>query len=181
MYISVVYLLPFLFQLVFSLPHPLSERSVSNGPVIGSNFPDPAFIQQKGTYWAFSTTSGGKNVPIAKSSDFKKWSIINRDALPKENLPAWTTGNIWAPDVIKLVWLPYAQASTCGLILTIIQPNGRFVLYYSATTKKDTSKHCIGAATSLRVDGPYVSDSDEPLACDLPYGLYPLLSPPLRC
>ncbi|KAI4137119.1 MAG: hypothetical protein L6R39_007468, partial [Caloplaca ligustica] len=151
MYLPRVSLLSILFELVLSIPHPVSKRRISAGPVIASNFADPAFIQLDGISWAFSTTSGGKNVPIAKSTDFNKWEIIDRDALPKENLPPWTTGNLWAPDVIQL-------------------PNGAFVLYYSGTSKKDTSKHCIGAATSTSIDGPYVSSSDEPLACPLKDG-----------
>lgn len=103
MYLPRVSLLSILFELVLSIPHPVSKRRISAGPVIASNFADPAFIQLDGISWAFSTTSGGKNVPIAKSTDFNKWEIIDRDALPKENLPPWTTGNLWAPDVIQLV------------------------------------------------------------------------------
>lgn len=103
MFSSHMSLLSLFYTLALSLPHTLSKREISDGPVIASNFADPAFIQLNDTYWAFSTTSGGKNVPIAKSSDFNKWDIVDRDAFPTENLPAWTTGGIWAPDVIELV------------------------------------------------------------------------------
>ncbi|KAL8824617.1 MAG: hypothetical protein Q9170_008096 [Blastenia crenularia] len=128
--------------------HPFYKRGISDGPVIASNFADPAFIQVNETYYAFSTTSDHKNVPIATSTDFNNWAIADIDAFPTSNFPSWTTGGIWAPDVVQL-------------------PGGTFVLYYSGTSKDDTSKHCVGAATSPSVTGPYVSSSGEPLACDL--------------
>lgn len=136
---------------VSSFAHPFQKRGISDGPVIASNFADPAFIEVDDTFFAFSTTSNGKSVPIATSSDFNNWEITDKDALPKESLPAWTTGNIWAPDVIQL-------------------PNGKFVLYYSATSKNDTSKHCVGAATSSDVQGSYLPLNDEEFACPLKQG-----------
>ncbi|KAL8993274.1 MAG: hypothetical protein Q9188_007373, partial [Gyalolechia gomerana] len=136
---------------VSSFAHPFQRRGISDGPVIASNFPDPSFVKLGDTFYAFSTTSNEKNVPIATSTDFNNWAITDRDALPKENLPAWTTGNIWAPDVMQL-------------------SNGKFVLYYSGVSKKDTSKHCVGAAMSSDVKGPYIPPNDDEFACPLDKG-----------
>ena len=44
------------------------------------------------------------------------------------------------------------------------------MLYFSASTVADTSKHCIGAAVSKSVLGPYVPTSDSPLFCPLSQG-----------
>jgi beta-xylosidase len=44
-----------------------------------------------------------------------------------------------------------------------------FIMYFSAAAANDTSKHCVGAATSWSVTGPYVPESD-PLACPLQQG-----------
>lgn len=80
-----------------------NKRGIS-GPVIASNFPDPSFIEVNGHFYAFSTNSGGKHVPVAQSSDFAAWSLMNVDALPK--VGAWSNGqNVWAPDVIRRVRL----------------------------------------------------------------------------
>ncbi|KAK4921030.1 hypothetical protein LTR28_012816, partial [Elasticomyces elasticus] len=87
------------------------------------------------------------------------WSIVRdggdggaqRDALP--DLPDWVYGpssNVWAPDVNEL-------------------DDGSYVMYFSATTAADTSKHCVGAATSRDILGPYTA-LPTPLFCDLARG-----------
>lgn len=81
---------------------PLGKRGIT-GPVITSNFPDPSIVKgTDGKWYAFSTTSGGKHVPVATSSDFVTWTVTGKDALPK--VGEWSTGsNVWAPDVIQRV------------------------------------------------------------------------------
>lgn len=151
-----MYFLYSLFVLVFyfclpSLSFPFSKRTISNGPAIASNFPDPAFLEVDGTFYAFSTTSGKRNVPIATSPSFAtNWTILrNHDALPK--LPSWTTGNIWAPSITRL------------------PSNGLFVLYFSGTARASRSNHCVGAATSRTITGPFLPHP-TPLICDLKAG-----------
>ncbi|KAG8530108.1 uncharacterized protein KY384_005590 [Bacidia gigantensis] len=131
------------------LPWPnLEQRELSNGPVIPSNFPDPALITVDGIYYSFSTNSGGLHIPTATSPDFKSWTVTGTDALPK--LPSWATGNVWAPDVVQVA-------------------DGTFVLYFAATTSQDPSKHCVGTATSSNVEGPY-TPNDIIFACPLKQG-----------
>lgn len=136
-------------------PH-IQKRGTPNGgrfvdhSVINSNFADPSFIQEGDTYYAFSTTNG-VNVPVAKSSSFLSgWSIQDKqDALP--TVGKWSNGqNVWAPQVTKL-------------------SNGKFVMYYSATSTDKSGHHCVGAATSDTVDGPY-QPVDTALACPLAQG-----------
>lgn len=121
------------------------------------NFPDPAIIEVGGTFYAFSTQSGGVNVPIARSDDLTSMALLKtpdgtlKDAMP--TLPSWTNKanpGIWAPDVIQLA-------------------DGSFVLYFSATSDKGNQKHCIGAATSQSVTGPFIP-TDHELACPLDMG-----------
>ena len=125
---------------------------------------------------------GNVHIQMAESTDFENWSIVTnadgsqKDALP--TLPSWVdggnsntvstnhykTGHImanlasttnkslqWAPDVIKL-------------------DDGSFMMYYSATTKQDTAKHCIGAAKASSVTGPYKPVSNQALICPLAQG-----------
>lgn len=42
-------------------------------------------------------------------------------------------------------------------------------MYFSASTSQDTSKHCVGAATSSSITGPYTPEQN-PLACPLDQG-----------
>ena len=65
------------------------------------NFPDPAFIKVGDIFYAFATTNGKQNVPVATSKDFANWDITGEDALPE--VPNWSRGSIWAPDVVQLV------------------------------------------------------------------------------
>ncbi len=77
-------------------------QSSTSGPVIASNFPDPAVISVDGYYYAFSTSSGTMKVPWARTAGDGKWAIGGTDALPAPG--AWSTGkDIWAPDVVQLV------------------------------------------------------------------------------
>ena len=74
-----------------------------SGPqlVIKDNFPDPSFIERNGAYFAFSTQNGKANVPVAFSQDFQSWELTALDAMP--DMPAWASGDFWAPDVTKIV------------------------------------------------------------------------------
>ncbi|TFK47469.1 glycoside hydrolase family 43 protein [Heliocybe sulcata] len=116
---------------------PLEKRGIT-GPVISSNFPDPSILQVGGTWYAYSTTSGGKNVPMQTSSDFVHWSPVSTDALP--NVGAWSSGGVWAPDVIQL-------------------HDGSYVMYYAGAVAGNTKYHCIGVATASNPQGPF-----QPLA-----------------
>lgn len=123
-----------------------------SGPVIKANFPDPCVINVDDAWWTFSTNSGGINIQVASSPDFQTWTIhAGQDALP--TLPAWvntSAPNTWAPDVNLL-------------------DNGTYIMYFSATTTQDYTKHCIGAAYSDVVQGPYTPVADV-LYCPLAEG-----------
>ncbi|KAI5246613.1 Arabinanase/levansucrase/invertase [Aureobasidium subglaciale] len=147
-------------------PEPLNDQvSLSKRATIDlaitANFPDPSIIKVNGTWYAFATHTRGTNIKIqvAKSSNFEDWSIIKNadgsqfDALPV--LPVWVRmANYltWAPDVQQL-------------------DDGSFIMYYSATTaaRPDGSKHCVGAATSPSILGPYTGLPDA-LFCPLSKG-----------
>ncbi|KAJ9664314.1 hypothetical protein H2198_000243 [Neophaeococcomyces mojaviensis] len=143
--------------------HPLKNNFASlHGPHITSNFPDPCIVfhVESNTTYAFATTnikthdpSHGRphvNVQVASSSDNSTWKMNPHvDALPRTHLAPWQTGNgVWAPDVKQL-------------------PSGRWLLYYADSLAFAPASHCIGAATSDVITGPYTPLPD-PLIC--PYG-----------
>ncbi|EXJ79659.1 hypothetical protein A1O3_07939 [Capronia epimyces CBS 606.96] len=142
-------------------PEPLPTSSAAGGPstnpfasVIGplveTNFADPGIIHVDGVSYAFATNNRGVgadmiHVQIATSTDNQTWTLLtHHDALPQ--IGAWETGaRVWAPDVVQL-------------------DDGSFVLYYTDALVTTPAFHCVGAATSLNVLGPYVP-LDSPLAC----------------
>ncbi|KAJ5746174.1 arabinan-endo 1-5-alpha-L-arabinase [Penicillium odoratum] len=119
---------------------------------IDSNFPDPCVIQTNDGYYAFATNGNGVNVQVASSSDFSSWDLMSgTDAMPGP-FPSWIASSpaIWAPDVIQ-------------------RADGTFVMYFSAASSEDSSKHCVGAATSTSITGPYTPENSA-LACPLDQG-----------
>ena len=159
-----VLVLPLLPQSVLALPQwggQPSEPVYEKGPVITTNFPDPCIVEYEGMWYSFATDTSNNgivtNIQIAQSPDFNTWSLIlnpdgsQRDAL--STAPAWvnmTTLNTWAPDINRF-------------------DDGSFIMYYSATALQDFTKHCVGAATSATILGPY-SPLSTPLACNLVIG-----------
>ena len=132
-----------------------STSAAGSGAVIASNFPDPCIEQSHdGTWYAFSTHSDIVNIQMASSPDFKTWTLHEgHDALP--NVPAWAVANphakTWAPDVN-------------------LMPDGKgWIMYFAALSKKHPKRHCIGAATSKIIRGPYQPHHNA-IVCDLQSG-----------
>ncbi|OJJ31261.1 hypothetical protein ASPWEDRAFT_118931 [Aspergillus wentii DTO 134E9] len=120
--------------------------------VLDTNFPDPSLIKTHDGFYSFATSGNGVNAQIAFSSDFTTWELQKgKDALPGP-FPEWVAEkpSIWAPDVAEL-------------------DDGSFVMYFSATAKGNSSKHCVGTATARSVTGPY-TPNDKPLACPIEKG-----------
>jgi beta-xylosidase len=93
------------------------------------------------------------------STDFINWQLVlNDDGTEKDSLPVtgtWvnmTTANTWAPDIVQL-------------------DDGSFIMYYSATSMASPggAHHCVGAASSKTILGPYVP-LNSTLACPLAQG-----------
>lgn len=123
--------------------------------VIRKDFPDPELLDVGGTYFAYATNSGKKNIQLATSSALTgPWTQL-ADAMPTKHLPGWVgedqsgMRHIWAPDVIK-------------------RDDGRFVMYYAAFHAR-YRHHCVGAAISDRPTGPFTSTGPEPLICGKHY------------
>ncbi|KAJ5098317.1 hypothetical protein N7532_005318 [Penicillium argentinense] len=119
---------------------------------LDTDFADPSVIRTDDGYYAFGTAGNGVNVQVATSSDFGSWELQSgTDAMPGP-FPSWIAESpaIWAPDVIQ-------------------RDDGTFVMYFSAASADDNSKHCIGAATSSSITGPY-TPGDSALACPLDQG-----------
>lgn len=133
---------------ISTIPEPTPLPKV--GPVISTNFQDPSLMQFNGTYYAIAGANGNPpniNVQLATSTDFSTWTVAyGYDVLP--TLGSWATkpGHVWAPDLNQL-------------------PDGSFIIYYSATTKGHPKQHCVGAAISKTVAGPYIP-LDTTIACD---------------
>jgi hypothetical protein len=119
---------------------------------LDKNFPDPSLVLDPttGTYYSFATAGNGHQIQVAaKFRRESSWKLL--DIEPMTKVGSWAENHdIWAPDVQYIA-------------------NHSWVMYYSAPAAKDKTKHCVGAATSNDVSGPY-TPRDDYIACDLAAG-----------
>lgn len=118
-------------------------------PVIRTNFPDPFILKVEDTYYAYSTNSNSRNVPLATSEDLVNWTI-GRDALPA--LPRWVNlsrPDVWAPEVLRI--------------------GDEYLMYYTARDRA-SGRQCIGLAVSDSPAGPFRDRSEAPFICQVDEG-----------
>lgn len=121
-------------------------------PVIDRNMPDPFVLDTGERYYLYSTTNINDNYPYATSDDLVTWEQQG-DAMPR--LPGWANGNTWAPEVTR---------TSAG-----------YVMYFTArapgmTRPDGAGAQCVGVGFSEDPGGPFVSEADEPLVCQLDLG-----------
>lgn len=175
------------------------EESKHYGPfirkAIQANFPDPTILHHDdGTWYAFATNNaagvlkyhnhslapsnaslhtlnyGKANVQMATSDDFVNWNVASLKNQPLPTTGKWTERHLPGKSL-------YPRISTTWAPSVIRRDDGKYVLYYSATTggrnptPKHPHPHCIGAAVSKDTSpaGPYEA-LDESLACPVMEG-----------
>ncbi len=116
-------------------------------PVVTDNFPDPAVLEENGTFYLYGTQGDGANIQLRTSADLVDWSP-QPDPLPA--LGRWAgTDKTWAPEVIAA--------------------EGQYVMFYTAADTA-SGKQCIGRAVADRPEGPFTDKATEPLVCQVDQG-----------
>lgn len=113
------------------------------------DYPDPFLLDDGGSYYAYATNAGNRNVQVSRSQDLHSWQPLP-DAMPV--LPAWAEhrfGLVWAPEVLKL--------------------GSRYLLYYTARDVA-SGKQCVGVAEAAQPAGPYADPRSAPLVCQVAEG-----------
>jgi beta-xylosidase len=143
-------------------PAPIGQDPIVPGQVYTGDFPDPAVLRVGATAYAYSTTSGGLNVPVLRSTDLRTWLAApgtatnpTGDALPRA--ASWSAGversdgrfraTTWAPTVTRL-------------------GPGRFVMAYATSVAASPStRMCVSLAYASRPTGPFRDTSTGPAVC----------------
>jgi beta-xylosidase len=139
---------------------PLSPPSLP-GPAYTGDFPDPHVQLVGSTYYAYSTTTGGRHLPVLRSTDLVTWTGVPAhgptlgDALPRP--ASWSTDRDGI-GIAKETWAP-----------AVIRLGERYVAYYSVRVGLP-HRFCLSVATSAVPEGPFVDATSEPLVCDLDPG-----------
>jgi beta-xylosidase len=117
-------------------------------PVYDEPLADPYILAVDGTYYAYGTKGfEATDFATVRSMDLVSWEELPT-ALPE--LPEWSTGRTWAPEVAPV--------------------GDGYVMYFSTNAPDipnpfgDPSQ-CVAAAVSDEPEGPFVVPADEPLVC----------------
>ncbi|WP_053174440.1 glycoside hydrolase family 43 protein [Nonomuraea sp. SBT364] len=119
--------------------------------MIAADFPDPDVIRDGSAFYAYSTSSGNRHVPVAGAPSAAGPWTVRGDALPVR--PSWAVRcedvpdcGLWAPDVSR-------------------RADGRYLMYFTAPSAA-AGRRCVGAALSTGPLGPFHPVGDGPLVCD---------------
>lgn len=100
-----------------------------SNPVWPKDFPDPHIVQDGDTFYAYATHNSPAGFQIMSSPDLATWKHLGG-----VNVPDWSDGQLWAPEVYK--W------------------QGKWYMFYSARDKK-SRKRDLAVSVSDKPTGPY--------------------------
>jgi beta-xylosidase len=104
-------------------------------PVYPGEFADPFVLRTRGAYYAYGTAPAGADArpfPVLRSSDLARWEPLGGALVPLDNPSA---RSYWAPEVAER--------------------DGRYYLYYSASTSDSDEHHRLRVATADDPAGPF--------------------------
>ncbi|HEY3282300.1 MAG TPA: glycoside hydrolase family 43 protein [Armatimonadota bacterium] len=109
-------------------------------PVWPGYFADPFVLRWEDEYYAYGTgpaAPDGRRFPLLHSPDLVHWSCLGGALEPPSPTEDWAPGNaFWAPEVAE--------------------HEGRFYLYYSASSSGGDETHRLRVATADHPAGPFV-------------------------
>ena len=145
-------------------PSPIGQDPIVPGQPYTGDFPDPWIMRIGTTYYAYSTTSGGLNLPMMTSKDLRTWYVRpatpddpTGDALPRTAV--WSAGTEKSDGRYRATTGPRAPSVT-----RIAKHN--FVLAYAVQVAgAPGTKMCISLARATTPYGPFVDTTTAPTVC----------------
>src|SRR4051812_30001221 len=123
---------------------------VYQNPVYPHDFADPFFLQTPGGNYANGTAfpgPDGRIFPVLQSNDLVHWERLSGALVPLENPPGVS---YWAPEVAE--------------------KDGRYYMFYSASTSPSDEHHRLRVAIADQPDGPFL-DSGRTLLPDVGFSI----------
>jgi hypothetical protein len=140
-------------------PAPIGQDPWHPGEVYRGDFPDPAVMRVGSTYFAYSTSTAGLNLPTLVSRDLSTWRTASPRTGPvvvdAMDAPAtWAYARQVDARRVGMDWAP-----------SVARVHGRYLLAYATRTSWSPTRMCISLATSPRPRGPFVDRTTKPLVC----------------
>ena len=132
-------------------PAPVGSDPFVSGYGYRGDFPDPSVLRVGNTWFAYSTTVGGLNLPVLKSTDLVHWQARGEGLTKpapwavKHKRGGYSHATTWAPNVARI---------------------GRLYVHYYATRLRGTKhKMCISTSRSKFPGRGFVDKRKRPLIC----------------
>ena len=107
----------------------LTLSATFSNPVWKKDFPDPHIVRDRDTFYAFATHNSPAGFQIMSSKDLTTWQHLGG-----VNVPEWSDGQLWAPEVYE--W------------------QGKWYMFYSARDKV-SRKRDLAISVADKPTGPY--------------------------
>lgn len=162
-------------------PYVTTGQWVSGHNITIGDMADPDVFVENGTYYAYGTNGGGRNVPLITSRDLRNWTT-NQSYRPgttsPDGRPILNGNDYFYNDTLALPgrWAqrePNCDTKTSGCY-EIWAPavekagNGKYLMAYAAkaaSTVPGVTRWCIGLAQGNKPTGPFFDTSSAPFTC----------------
>lgn len=162
-------------------PYVTTGQWVPGNNITIGDLADPNVYAENGTYYAYGTTGGGRNVPLITSKDLKNWTTNQRYTPPKtspDGRQVLNAGDYYYNDALALPGKWAMRQGSCNTSVSgcydIWAPsvekaaNGKYVMAYAArttSTVNGVNRFCIGLAQGDKPTGPFFDTSSTPFVC----------------
>jgi beta-xylosidase len=147
-------------------PAPIGQDPIVAGQAYSGDFPDPWILRVGQHYVAYSTTSGGLNLPVLTSTNLRTWVArgATADAPAGDGLPRVAA---WADPATKQPADTRFRPDTGPWAPTVTRlGRHRFVLAYAVEAAGGPgTRMCVSLATSTSRVGPFVDRTSAPTVC----------------
>lgn len=161
-------------------PYATTSQWVPGHNITIGDLADPAVYYENGTYYAYGTNGGGRNVPVITSPDLVNWTTNQRYTPPAtspDGRPVLNAGDYYFNDALALpgswakrnlncdtahsgcyeIWAPSVEKAA----------NGTYVMAYAARAESTAGvdRWCIGLAHGTKPTGPFFDTDTAPFVC----------------
>lgn len=161
-------------------PYVTTSQWVPGHDITIGDLADPDILLDNGTYYAYGTNGGGRNVPLITSTDLVNWTTnksYRPPATSPDGRPVLNAADHHYNDTLALPGSWALRNEGCNTRISgcyeIWAPSvekvssGNYIMAYAAKIKPTTSNErwCIGLARGSKPTGPFFDTASTPFVC----------------